>query len=84
MSHKVKPKRDWTESYFKTSLGHGILLLLALPLIPVMLSFGNDAPGFLTILTLSVFGPWAMTMLGVRSHRKHMDHHREYMNTHHL
>lgn len=78
MSHKVKPKRDSTESYFRASLGYIILLSLAL----IHVSVGNDSPTFFTIFALSIFGSWTITMLGVRSHRKESDHHREYMNTH--
>lgn len=80
MSDKAKNVRENTESYLATSIPHIILLLITLPLIPIMLSFSDNAAGFIIAAALAVIVPWVTNMLGVKEHRKHMDYHREYMS----
>lgn len=80
MSDKAKNVRENTESYLATSISHIILLLITLSLIPIMLSFDDNAAGFIIAAALAVIVPWVTNMLGVKEHRKHMDYHREYMS----
>lgn len=80
MSDKAKNVRENIESYLATSIPHIILLLITLPLIPIMLSFDDNAAGFIIAAALAVIVPWVTNMLGVKEHRKHMDYHREYMS----
>ena len=80
MSDKEKSIRDSTESYLVTCIPHIVLLLITLLLIPVMLSFGGDAAGFILAASLAVIVPWVVNMLGVKEHREHMDYHRKYMS----
>lgn len=79
MSNKTEPAREKTESYLATSIPHIVLLLITILLVPIMLSFGDDAAGFILAASLAVFVPWMTNMLGVKEHRKNMDYHREYM-----
>lgn len=81
MSNKTKITREKTENYLATSIPHIMLLLITLLFVPIMLSFGDDAAGFIIAASLAVFVPWVMNMLGVKEHRKNMDYHREYMRS---
>ena len=80
MSDKAKSARGNTESYLAASIPHIVLLLITLLLIPTMLSFGDDAIGFIIAAALAVIAPWVVNMLGVKEHREHMDYHRKYMS----
>lgn len=80
MSNKTKVTREKTESYLAASIPHIVLLLITLLLIPIMLSFDDDAAGFIVAATLAVIVPWVTNMLGVKEHREHMDYHRAYMS----
>ena len=79
MSNKTKIAREKTESYLATSIPHIMLLFITLLLVPTMLSFGDDAAGFILAASLAVFVPWVTNMLDVKEHRESMDYHREYM-----
>lgn len=79
MLNKTKITREKTESYLVTSIPHIVLLLITLLLVPIMLSFGDDAAGFILAAALAVIVPWTINMLGVKEHRENMDYHREYM-----
>lgn len=83
MSNKTKITREKTENYLATSIPHIMLLLITLLFVPIMLSFGDDAAGFILAASLAVFVPWVTNMLGVEEHRKDMDYHREYMRSNH-
>lgn len=79
MPNKTKIKREKTESYLAASMPHIVLLIITLLLVPIMLSFGDDAAGFIMVASLAVIVPWVMNMLGVKEHRENMDYHRKYM-----
>lgn len=78
---KAGRTREFTERYFIISIPHIILLLLALPLIPIMLSFGDDAAGFIMATAFAVIVPWAVNMMETKYHRTDMEEHRDYMNS---
>lgn len=79
MSNKTKITREKTENYLATSIPHIVLLFITLLFVPIMLSFGDDAAGFIIAAALAVIVPWTINMLDAKEHRENMDYHREYM-----